>query len=244
MRWRTAESSETHPLGGVPSVANRQQRKGDESLMHGLVQILIGSFVLSIIHASIPNHWIPLVAIGKTENWSRRETLWITAISGSAHTISTILVGIIVGFAGYRLSSSYEFVTRIVAPSILVMLGLIYLVLDLRSSHHHRHHHVKVGSMSQKSKPAIIASLCIAMFFSPCIEIEAYYFTAGTLGWLGIAVVSIVYLIVTVLGMLLLVDLGCRGIKKIKWHFLEHHEKRVTGLILIALGIFAYFIKI
>ncbi len=208
-----------------------------------MIQILFGSLVLSVIHASIPNHWLPLVAIGKTENWSRTETLWITAITGGAHTISTILVGIIIGLAGYKLSSSHQFVTRVVAPLILVLLGLIYLMVDLKSSHHHKNP-VEIGSISKRSKLTIIASLGIAMFFSPCIEIEAYYFTAGTLGWPGITVVSIVYLIVTVLGMLLLVDLGRKGVERIKWHSLKHHERRVTGLVLIVLGIFAYFIKI
>lgn len=211
--------------------------------MQGLIQILIGGFVLSVVHASIPNHWMPLVAISKTENWSRNETLCVTAITGTAHTLSTILVGIIVGLVGYKLSSSYEFITRVVAPSILVLLGSIYLIVDLKSAHRHRNH-LEIGSLSKKSKLAITTSLGIAMFFSPCIEIEAYFFTAGTLGWLGIGVVSMVYLIVTVLGMLFLVDLGCKGVEKIKGRFLEHHEKKVTGVVLIVLGIFAYFIKI
>jgi hypothetical protein len=208
-----------------------------------MIQILIGGLVLSVIHASIPNHWIPLVAISRTENWSRGETLWVTAIAGSAHTLSTILVGIVVGLAGYKLSSTHEFVTRVVAPSILVILGFIYLIVGLKSTHHHRNH-FEIGSISRKSKLAIVTSLGVAMFFSPCLEIEAYYFTAGALGWGGIAVVSMVYLIVTVLGMLLLVDLGRRGVEKMKWHFLEHHEKRVTGLVLVVLGVFAYFIRI
>jgi cadmium resistance protein CadD (predicted permease) len=82
------------------------------------------------------------------------------------------------------------------------------------------------------------------MFFSPCIEIEAYYFTAGILGWLGIAIVSIVYLIVTVLGMLLLVDLGRKGAEKIEWQFLKEHEKKIMGVVLIVLGVFAYYIRI
>jgi cadmium resistance protein CadD (predicted permease) len=82
------------------------------------------------------------------------------------------------------------------------------------------------------------------MFFSPCIEIEAYYFHAGTGGWLGIAIVSIIYLIFTVFGMVLLVYLGRQGVEKIRWNFLEHHEKMITGIVLIVLGIFAYFIKI
>jgi len=210
--------------------------------MQDMTEILIGSLVLSVIHATIPNHWIPLVAIGKTENWSRNETLWVTVIAGSAHTISTILVGIIIGLVGYKLSSTHEFVTRVVAPLILVTLGLFYLIVDLKNFHHSRNL-VETGSISKKSKLSIITSLCIAMFFSPCIQIEAYYFKAGTGGWLGITIVSIVYLIVTILGMLLLVDLGRKGVEKIKWHFLEHHERRVMGVVLIALGISAYFLK-
>ena len=82
------------------------------------------------------------------------------------------------------------------------------------------------------------------MFFSPCIEIEAYYFNAGLLGWAGIWIVSVIYLLVTVLGMVLLVDLGLRGAKKIRSHFLDHHEKMITGIVLVVLGIVAYFIEI
>jgi sulfite exporter TauE/SafE len=208
-----------------------------------MIQVLIGSLVLSVIHAAIPNHWIPFVAISKTENWSRRETLWVTAIAGIAHTSSTILVGIVVGLIGYKLSSTYELVTRIIAPSVLVILGLIYIVVDLKSSHHHQTP-IETNSISKKSKVAIIMSLGVAMFFSPCIEIEAYYFTTGTYGWAGIAGISIIYLIVTILGMLLLVDLGRKGVEKMKWQFLEHHERKVMGVVLILLGILAYFIKI
>lgn len=207
-----------------------------------MIQILIGSFVLSIVHASIPNHWIPLVAIGKAENWSRREVLWITAIVGGAHTISTILIGIIIGLLGYKLSSGYELVRRVIAPLILIVLGVIYLILDQKGHHHGKLS--EINPVSRKSKLAIITSLGIGMFFSPCIEIEAYYFTAGSLGWPAISVVSMVYLIVTVLGMILLVDLGRKGVEMIRWHFLEHHEKKVTGVVLIVLGVFAYSIKV
>lgn len=208
-----------------------------------MIQLIIGSFVLSIIHAAIPNHWIPLVTIGKAGKWSRSETLWITAITGCAHVISTILVGIIVGFFGYKFSSAYELVPKLVAPLILVIMGVISIIIDLKKNHHHKDL-LKTDVMYKKTKLAIITSLSIAMFFSPCIEIEAYYFTAGTFGWLGIAVVSIIYFIVTVSGMLLLVDLGRKGVEKIKWQFLEHHEKKIIGIVLIVLGIFSYFIKI
>ena len=205
-----------------------------------MFQVFLGSFLLSLIHASIPNHWLPIIAISSSEKWTRRETLTATAAAGFAHTASTILIGILVGFLGYSLSENYEPIVRVAAPVILISLGLLYLFIDLR--HTHSHNHGIKSSGNRGSKAAIIGSLSIAMFFSPCIEIEAYYFSAGLIGWSGIFIVSVVYLIVTVLGMLILVDVGLRGVKKLNWHFLEHHEKRVTGAVLILLGILAYIV--
>lgn len=210
-----------------------------------MIPIIVGSFLLSIVHALVPNHWIPLVAIGRTERWSKAETLTATAFAGIAHTLSTIIFGIVVGFLGYTISSKYDLFTSIVAPVVLVLLGFLYLILDWRGSHHHTQSHIDEQKISSKrTKFAIIASLSFAMFFSPCIEIEAYYFYAGQQGWVGIAIVSTIYFVITVLGMIALVYLTFQGLEKFKWHFLEHHEKGVTGIILIALGVFAYLAKL
>lgn len=210
-----------------------------------MYQIFFGSLVLSLIHALIPNHWLPLIVIGKTERWSMARTLWATVITGTSHTLSTIIIGIIVGLIGYKLSGNYNFISGVVAPSILIGLGIIYIILDLRHAHHHSHHdHVKgVPSNTKSTWIAILTSLSISMFLTPCAEIEAYYFQAGTIGWMGIFTVSAVYLAVTLIVMLILVFLGSRGIATFKSHFLEHHEKRITGIVLVALGLLAMFVK-
>ncbi|MFA6126322.1 MAG: hypothetical protein WC699_03360 [Bacteroidales bacterium] len=211
-----------------------------------MYQIFFGSLILSLIHALIPNHWIPLIAISKTEKWTQRQTLLATAITGFAHTFSTILVGIAVGLIGYKLSSSYSVVSTLAAPLILMGLGLIYLIIDLRGMHHHHHHDQNPTPVTGTGKSkwrAILISLSVAMFLTPCIEIEAYYFQAGSIGWLGIFIVSAVYLIMTILVMLTLVYLGFNGMKTFNSHFLEHHEKGITGVVLIALGLIAFFVK-
>jgi len=212
--------------------------------MAGLSQIIIGAFLLSLVHASIPNHWLPLVVLSKSENWKDRFTLGVTAIAAFTHTLSTIIIGIIVGFLGYRLAGSYSFIIEKVAPGILVLLGIIYLALNIRHHHRHHHHHgVDIKDAKKKTTAAIILALLVSMFFSPCLEIEAYFFVASNLGWKGIIAVSVVYTVITILGMLLLVWLGLKGIKKINSHFLEHHEKTITGILLIALGIAGFFIS-
>jgi cytochrome c biogenesis protein CcdA len=211
-----------------------------------MIQLIIGGFALSVIHGIIPNHWIPIVTISKSQLWSRRETIKVTTITGLAHTASTVLIGIVIGLIGYKLSETLEFVTNIAAPSILIAMGIIFLLLNKSHHHHENFNSEKIKESSKKSKLTVIISLGLAMFLSPCIEIEAYYFTAGALGWIGIATLSIVYLLVTLFTMVILVDLGRKGIEKLnlKLHFFEHNEKVITGTVLIILGVFSYFIKL
>ena len=212
-----------------------------------MLQILIGSLLLSVTHALIPNHWFPLAAVSKTENWSRAETVMVTAITGFLHTLSTIIIGIIIGFAGYKLGDSIEMVSGIYAPVILILLGSYFIIFNLRNKSH-THCHInpeQIKQASKKSKIAIITALGTMMFFSPCVEIEAYYFTAGQAGWKGILILSAIYLTVTVMAMIVIVELSRKSLDFLnrKLHFLEHYEKLVTGVILIILGILSFFIR-
>ena len=208
-------------------------------------QIFIGSLILSLIHASIPNHWIPLIAIGKSEKWTVKETLSATIITGFAHTLSTILIGLIVGLIGIKLSNSYSFIMHYIAPSILIAIGIIYIILDVKG--HDHHHHADFENVakkhSTKSRIAIISSLSLAMFLTPCIEVEAYYFQAGMMGWKGIFMVSAVYTFTTILLMLLLVYAGIKGTQHLRSHVLEHHEKLITGSVLIIMGVLALVVE-
>jgi nickel/cobalt transporter (NicO) family protein len=211
-----------------------------------MYQVFIGSLILSTIHALIPNHWLPIIALSKTEKWTRNQTMWATVITGFAHTLSTILIGIIVGLIGFELINRYSIISENVAPAILVGLGIVYLFFEFR--HHHHHHHEMnpvIPSQGQDKTRwvAILASLSLAMFLTPCIEVEAYYFQAGTIGWTGIFIVSAVYLATTLVVMLFLVYLGLRGINSFRSDFLEHHEKGITGIVLVGLGLLALLVK-
>lgn len=207
-------------------------------------QIFVGSVILSLIHASIPNHWLPLIAIAKSEKWSLKETLSATLITGFSHTLSTIIIGIAVGFAGFALSEYYHIIMRYAAPAILFLVGAIYIALDFYSGHqHHKCSDKNNHQKSYRSKVALLFSLSLAMFLTPCIEIEVYYFQAGIIGWWGIFTVSAVYLFITLAVMIILVYAGIKGTQNIRTHFLEHHEQLLTGITLVALGILNFFVE-
>ena len=204
-----------------------------------MMQLVIGSFLLSLVHALIPNHWIPMVLIGKAEQWPKQQVLFITALAGLAHASSTILLGVLIGMLGLELASEYQIISTAIAPLLLVFMGLAYLGLDYRNNNHT--HLPDKRKLRGKSTATIISTLCVAMFFSPCLEIEAYYFNAGTWGWRGILLISIIYLLVSVAGMLVLVSLGYKGLERFNLQFMERHEKKITGSFLIMLGFIAYY---
>ena len=203
-------------------------------------QIISGSLLLSLVHAAIPNHWLPIVAIGKSERWTMRETLNATVLIGAAHIASTIIIGVLIGLAGFRLSSNHAELAHWIAPVVLAVLGLVFIVSDfIGRGHRHHNHFDETGG---RSKRAIVGSMVVAMFFSPCIELEVYFLPAGVFGWQGIAVTSVIYLVATVSTMITLVYIGTKGLSRLNWHIFEHHQKTLTGCILIVLAAVSFII--
>lgn len=142
-----------------------------------MITLITGSLILSVLHALIPNHWLPVLAISKKEKWTIGQTTSVTFISGLAHALSTVLIGIAIGVIGVKLSSKVENFTQYIMPGALAGIGLFYIYQHNRHKHFHLHTRPDV-----KAKNKVILTLTIAMFFSPCLEIEAYFLLAGTHG--------------------------------------------------------------
>jgi putative Mn2+ efflux pump MntP len=202
-----------------------------------MVSVLIGGLVLSILHALIPNHWLPVLAISRQEKWSLGKTTYVTFVSGLSHALSTTGIGILIGFVGIKLATHIEDFTRVVAPVILIALGMFYIY------QHHRHKHFHLHAEPKRtSEKTIIMTLVIAMFFSPCLEIEAFYLMAGAHGWKPVLTLSLLYTTVTVLGMVLWVRIAYKGIVRFNWHSLEHNAGIITGATLVVTGVLSFFI--
>ncbi len=204
-----------------------------------MFSIITGSLIISLLHAVIPNHWLPVIAIGRKENWTLEEVSKVTLICALAHGVSTVLIGVILSFIGSELEENISHFTHIIAPIILVAIGLIFIYRH----HRHKHFHVDGAIQKKKTKTAIITALVIAMFFSPCMEIEAYFLLAGTQAKWLVVLIALMYLFITTTGMLLLVRYAYKGVLKLNWHSLEHNAGIITGVTLVATGILTFFIQ-
>jgi putative Mn2+ efflux pump MntP len=202
-----------------------------------MITLLAGSLVLSILHALIPNHWLPVLAIAKKENWSLSHTTLITFIAGLSHALSTVIVGVLVGLVGITLADKVTSFAHLIASSALIVLGLFYTYQHLKRKHFHLHKRNEIVSDKK-----VITSLVVAMFFSPCLEIEAYFLMAGTQGWWMVPLLASLYIAVTVGGMVAWVRFTYTGLLKLNWHTLEHNAGIITGPTLVLTGIASFFI--
>jgi cytosine/uracil/thiamine/allantoin permease len=81
------------------------------------------------------------------------------------------------------------------------------------------------------------------MFFSPCLEVEAYFLAAGVDSFRWTVLLSGIYFFVTLLGMLIWVTIAYHGLNKFNWHALEHKTGIIAGVTLITSGIVSFFLS-
>ncbi|WP_367915514.1 hypothetical protein [Leadbetterella sp. DM7] len=202
------------------------------------MEILTGAIIISLLHALIPNHWLPVIAIGRQYKWSIGEVTQVTFLTALAHVLSTLLIGWALGLTGHQLALNIEHITHFAAPVILTLMGIVYIYRHYK----HRHFHLQGDHIKVTSKRNIIISLSIAMFMSPCMEIEALFLMAGMQSIQLLVTISLVYALVTIAGMLLLVRVAYRGLLKFDSHKLEHNAGIITGATLILTGLASAFI--
>lgn len=202
---------------------------------------MLSGLLLSLLHAIIPNHWIPMVTLSRKQQWSLSKTLHITLLAGGAHVLSTVLIGIIISILSFNMSHEFEEWTRWISPILLVALGIYFIY----QHYHHHHFHISAEN-GGKSIRYQIKVIIVAMFFSPCLEIEALYILAGQQGVPAVFWLSALYIVVTLLGMLLWVYIVYMGLEKLNrnWHRLEHSSGIIAGVILIATGLLSFFVHI
>jgi putative Mn2+ efflux pump MntP len=204
-----------------------------------MFSIIAGTFILALIHALIPNHWLPLVAVARSEKWNARELNVITILAAAAHVIGTVALGIILGKIGNKLQDEYGKVINVIAPVLLIVFGLIYFTVNLP---HHHHHEKKDVEQYKRSHAKWILIFVVMMFLSPCLEVESLFLSAGAFGMSTVITMSLIYALVSISGILLLVNLGNKGVNLLPAQFIEHNEKRISGIVLILVGIVSFFL--
>jgi len=203
------------------------------------LQLFISVLAISVLHAILPNHWLPVVALSKQFGWSETKTLSITMFAALAHSLSTVIIGILLALGSMKLSNLLPYF-NFIAAGLLILLGILFV---WRHQHHMHFHLRKLDLTSNKGMGYILGSLLLAMFLSPCLEVGALFIAAGTHGMHITIIAAIIYTVTSALGMTLFAWMAMEGLKRFDWHKLEHRSGLISGVILILTGLMFFIIK-
>ena len=201
-----------------------------------MLQLLTGALLLSLFHAAIPNHWAPVLAVARAERWPLRRAVGVTAVAGAAHVLSTVLLGLGLGLLGWRLSARFSQFAGVAAPTLLVVIGLVYAFSGSG------HTHPDPAPVLVRPRGRVVLGLAATMFLAPCLEIQTFFLAAGTRGPLALALVMATYLVVSVGAMSALVVVAHTGLRHLNLTGLARHERRFTGAVLVLVGVAGFFV--
>lgn len=200
---------------------------------------------LGFVHTILgPDHYLPLVAMAKTNGWSAPKTASYVAVCGISHLLGTLLVGALIfllGFAFLNLET-LQSLRGDFAGWFLLAFGAIYFAWGLNWAirRGRRSRGSAVFDNEKNSTFARCTPFALFVFFilGPCEHlIPLMSFGAGDSAWLPTVLVLSVFCVTTILTMLVCVMFFYYGVSRFSLFLrFENYMHAATGLILFVCG--------
>ena len=233
--------------------------------MNGDLSILLVSAAsIGFVHTLFgPDHYLPFIAMSKSGNWSLKKTALITIICGAGHVLSSIalgFVGIGFGVAVNKLISIESFRGNI-AAWLLIVLGFIYFIWGIRRAiknephthshahlvgidHEHDHLHSEEHSHEHPEKKDFSPWVLFVIFvFGPCEPlIPILMYPAAKDSMFGLAMVTLVFGVVTIVTMLSVVLISSFSLNFVPTKKLERYSHAIAGGTIFLSGMAIQFL--
>lgn len=114
-----------------------------------LVVLLLAAASVAIFHAILPDHWMPIAVVARTERWPLARTARVAVWTGVGHVVGSVLLGIVVIVVGFGMRGIVHWEGPLVGV-VLVLTGIGLFLWSLRPSNHgHSHPHPHAGDPSE-----------------------------------------------------------------------------------------------
>lgn len=222
--------------------------------------LLTTTITIAFIHTLIGiDHYIPFVALSKTNGWSMKKTMLVVSLCGIGHVLSSILLGFIgIGLSiGISSLVDIESIRGEIATYFLIAFGLVYMVYGIRRAAKNRTHehitldghtishlHPVAGEAHEHSRydakrsSNVIWGLFVLFVLGPCEPlIPIIMYPAATQNIFVLVFITASFMVCTISTMLLMTFLGLKGISLLKINRLERYSHILAGFAVFACGI-------
>jgi nickel/cobalt transporter (NicO) family protein len=218
--------------------------------------LLVAAAGVGFGHAILPDHWVPLAVVGRTNRYPLSKVARLSGLAGATHVLVSILLGAVIVIVGLQLRSTVEHAQDAIVGSLLIATGIVFAVLELtgrghRHDHDHDHshdhhdhdhshdHHDHAHSHDHGTQQHSLLSMMVPFgaAASPDLTILPVFLAATTAG-AGAAIGSVVVFgavtIATIVGLTLF---AAAGGYQIRGEWLERWGNLLTAGVLLVIGI-------
>ena len=104
--------------------------------------LLLAAAGVGIAHSVLPDHWVPLALIARTNRWSLGRTAKVSFLASLGHVAVSLILGVLLAVAGLALRNAVVAEEGQIVGGVLVFTGIGFLIWALRiRGHGHGHSH-------------------------------------------------------------------------------------------------------
>lgn len=102
--------------------------------------LLLAAATVGAVHAILPDHWVPLAVVARTQRWSMARLARTTILAATGHVLTSIALGGVIAVIGLQFQRQIETQQGHIVGGVLVLTGLGFLIWGL-TGHGHAHEH-------------------------------------------------------------------------------------------------------
>ena len=218
------------------------------------VVLFLSSCATAIIHALIPDHWLPFVLLGRSQGWSDRKLSVLVASAGLLHATVTVAAALVViGIGAGSARGLVELSGRppeFLAGVLLVAFGIVYGFyahrrearahgaaappVPERDGHLHAHGHL----LERWFRRALSGGALVAVIgISPCALLVPVLLTAYAEGPVATAMAALGFAVCTILTMLAVALSANHGMRRIELPWFARYGDLASGILIAAIGL-------
>ena len=226
--------------------------------MSSIPLLLLAAAAVAILHSILPDHWVPLAVVARTQRWSVLRVARVSTLASVGHVVSSLILAGIVAAVGLQFQHQLETQQGHIIGAVLVLTGLGFLVWGLRSGgqgHDHDHGHSRdqgqdpdhgheqtQAPVSQQTLARRLAAIAVpfGVAASPDLTILPVALAASAVSRGAVAGVLVVFSVITIGVFVGLTVLATLAGYQLKGDWLERNANTITALVLIVIGIVAF----
>ena len=108
--------------------------------MRSLALLVVAAAVVGFVHSILPDHWVPLAVVGRTQRWSLFRVARISLLAAGGHVLASLVLAGVIALIGLRFQKAIETQQGHIVGGVLVLTGVGFLAWGL-TGHGHAHGH-------------------------------------------------------------------------------------------------------